>query len=56
MLGGILVTIHNIHFYQRLMGKIRDTIEKDEFFAWSEENLARYKDFGLSKYKKFNHL
>ena len=31
MLGPILVSLHNITFYQRLMAKIRQAIKKDEF-------------------------
>jgi len=39
MLGPILVSVHNLRFYQRLMAKIRDLIEKDEFAEWSAEQL-----------------
>ncbi|MHC4640170.1 MAG: tRNA guanosine(34) transglycosylase Tgt [Planctomycetota bacterium] len=39
MLGPILVSLHNLRFYQRLMSKIRDLIEKDEFAEWSAEQL-----------------
>jgi queuine tRNA-ribosyltransferase len=43
MLGPILVSLHNIRFYQRLMGKIREAIEKDEFGDWvSEESKNDY--------------
>ncbi len=39
MLGPILLSLHNLRFYQRLMGKIRDLIEKNEFAEWSAEQL-----------------
>ena len=39
MLGPILVSVHNLRFYQRLMGKIRNLIEKNEFADWSVEQL-----------------
>jgi queuine tRNA-ribosyltransferase len=35
MLGPILTTLHNLRFYQRLMARIRQAIEKDEFEQWS---------------------
>jgi len=34
MLGPILVSLHNLRFYQRLMAKIRRAIEKNEFGNW----------------------
>jgi queuine tRNA-ribosyltransferase len=34
MLGPILVSLHNLRFYQKLMAKIRQAIEKDEFGNW----------------------
>jgi queuine tRNA-ribosyltransferase len=37
MLGPILVTIHNLTFYQRLMAKIRQKLKEGEFFNWSKE-------------------
>jgi queuine tRNA-ribosyltransferase len=43
MLGPILVSLHNLRFYQRLMATIRQTIEEDEFAAWSVEQLKKYK-------------
>jgi queuine tRNA-ribosyltransferase len=39
MLGPILVSIHNITFYQRLMSEIRQRIENDTFADWAEENI-----------------
>jgi len=42
MLGPILVSIHNIRSYQKLMAKIRQAIEKKEFAGWSTEALKKY--------------
>jgi queuine tRNA-ribosyltransferase len=39
MLGPILVSLHNLRFYQRLMGKIRELIEKNEFGKWAAKEL-----------------
>jgi len=39
MLGPILVSLHNLSFYQRLMAKIRKTIEKNGFDDWAAEQL-----------------
>ena len=43
MLGAILLSLHNLTFYQRLMAKMRRTIEKNEFDDWSVEQLKKYK-------------
>ena len=43
MLGPILVSIHNIRFYQRLMANIRKAIENDEFADWADRKLKKYK-------------
>ena len=37
MLGPILVSLHNLRFYQKLMVKIRQTIKDDDFDNWSKE-------------------
>jgi len=42
MLGPILLSVHNLRFYQRLMGRIRLAIEENRFLAWSEEQLRHY--------------
>ena len=34
ILGSRLNTIHNLHFYQRLMGELRDAIANGRFDAW----------------------
>jgi queuine tRNA-ribosyltransferase len=39
MLGPILVSIHNIRFYQRLMGDIRQALKENKFSKWAEEQL-----------------
>jgi queuine tRNA-ribosyltransferase len=39
MLGPILVSLHNLKFYQRLMAKIRGLIEKNEFAEWSVKQI-----------------
>jgi queuine tRNA-ribosyltransferase len=39
MLGPILASLHNLRFYQRLMAKIRELIEKNEFAEWAAEQL-----------------
>jgi len=39
--GGMLLTIHNIHFYQQLMATLRQAIEDDNFEEVSQELLSR---------------
>jgi len=46
MLGPILVSLHNLRFYQKLMARIRQSIEKNDFSHWSAVNLEKYKTFG----------
>ncbi|MFH1885018.1 MAG: tRNA guanosine(34) transglycosylase Tgt [Planctomycetota bacterium] len=36
MLGPILVSLHNLTFYQRLMARIRQAIKRNEFADWAE--------------------
>jgi queuine tRNA-ribosyltransferase len=48
MLGPILVSIHNIRFYQRLMADIRQQIASGDFAIWAEEKLARYAVFNAN--------
>ncbi|MFC1738627.1 tRNA guanosine(34) transglycosylase Tgt [Planctomycetota bacterium] len=43
MLGPILLSIHNLRFYQRLTNEIRQRIEKDEFADWADEKIEKYK-------------
>lgn len=44
MLGPILLSLHNLSFYQRLMAQIRQKIETNEFAAWAETELPRYRE------------
>jgi len=40
ILGARLNTLHNLHYYQRLMRRMREAIEAGRFEAWSTEFLA----------------
>jgi queuine tRNA-ribosyltransferase len=42
MLGPILLSIHNLTFYQRLMAAARAAIEESRFTAWCEEKLRGF--------------
>jgi queuine tRNA-ribosyltransferase len=44
MLGGTLVTIHNLHFYLDLMGQARSHIEAGDFAAWQKAWIGRYEN------------
>jgi queuine tRNA-ribosyltransferase len=48
MLGPILVSIHNIRFYQRLMADIRGAIASGRFASWVREKLAKYAVFNAN--------
>ncbi len=41
MLGGQLLSLHNLHFYLRLMAEMRTAIAQDRFSPWAAEHLAR---------------
>lgn len=45
MLGPILLSLHNLRFYQRLMERIRQSLKEGRFSDWAAENLQRYKTF-----------
>jgi queuine tRNA-ribosyltransferase len=45
MLGPILVSIHNLRFYQRLLADIRESIEKDRFETWAQQQLKKKVDY-----------
>jgi len=47
MLGPILVSIHNLTFYQRLMRQIRQAIEQGCYGKWAGERLEKYTDLGF---------
>ncbi len=49
MLGPILVSLHNLRFYQKLMAKIRLTLENDEFDTWAAEQFKKYRSFDTAK-------
>jgi len=42
MLGPILLSMHNLRFYQRLMAKIRLALKKGEFADWAAEESKKY--------------
>jgi queuine tRNA-ribosyltransferase len=41
MLGPILLSIHNVTFYQRLMARIRLAIEENRYASFLEEQRIR---------------
>ncbi len=41
ILGSMLLTLHNINFYQELMGAIRDSINKGEFDAFHRKYINK---------------
>ncbi len=41
MLGPILLTIHNLTFYQRVMSEIREAIEADRYWDYFQGKMAR---------------
>jgi len=43
MLGPILLSIHNLRFYQRLMEKIRNLIADKQFAQWADDNINKFK-------------
>ncbi len=43
MLGSRLNTIHNLHYYLKLMARIRQAIEAGNFAAFAADFLARYR-------------
>lgn len=42
MLGGVLLSVHNLRFYLDLMAQARAHIEAGDFAAWSADWIARY--------------
>lgn len=42
ILGLNLVSLHNIHYYLRLMARVRKAISEDNFWEFSKEYLAKY--------------
>lgn len=45
MLGPILLSTHNIRFYERLMAGIRKHVKIGDMSAWGEEKLGKYRIF-----------
>jgi queuine tRNA-ribosyltransferase len=41
MLGPVLVSLHNLRFYQRLMAKIRQVLKENKFADWASEQLRK---------------
>jgi len=41
-LGGMLLTLHNLHFYQDLMVRVRAHIEAGDYESWHREWIAGY--------------
>ena len=46
MLGPILLSIHNITYYQRLMAEARTAIEEDRFDTYRRQKLAGWNHSG----------
>jgi queuine tRNA-ribosyltransferase len=44
MLGPILVTAHNLTYYQRLMARAREAIEADRFTEFHEERKRKWQE------------
>jgi len=42
MLGPILLSLHNLRFYQRLMSNIREHIERGDFATWAAGQMDQY--------------
>jgi queuine tRNA-ribosyltransferase len=49
MTGGVLLTIHNLTFYQRLMARMRHEIAAATFAAWSVGFLAGFAERGSAE-------
>jgi queuine tRNA-ribosyltransferase len=52
MLGAILLSIHNIRFYQRLMMDIRNRINSGTFSPWADMEIQRYLSLGYGQSEK----
>ena len=49
ILGAMLLTEHNLNFYQSMMAKIRNSIVSNQFDAFSHDFLSRYNQSKVSK-------
>jgi queuine tRNA-ribosyltransferase len=45
MLGPILLSLHNLSFYQRLMKNIRENIESHRFGRWARDKIEKFRSF-----------
>ncbi len=45
MLGPILVSIHNLMFYQNMMRQIKEQIKNGTFSGWADEKIEKYRIF-----------
>lgn len=52
ILGAILSSIHNVHFYLDLMARIRKSIQKNQFLKFKQEFLSLYQRKEVKKGKK----
>ncbi|MFC1652328.1 tRNA guanosine(34) transglycosylase Tgt [Planctomycetota bacterium] len=43
MLGPILLSLHNLRFFQRLMSQMRGALETGEFSSWATDALRHYR-------------
>jgi queuine tRNA-ribosyltransferase len=43
MLGPTLLSLHNVAFYCRLLGEVREAIERGEYATFREVHLARWR-------------
>ena len=43
-LGGVLLTLHNLHFYQDLMRQAREHLEVGDYETWSRQWIERYEE------------
>jgi queuine tRNA-ribosyltransferase len=53
MIGPILLSLHNLRFYQRLMADIRKAIDDDVFADWADTRLKEY-NWGCEREKSSN--
>jgi queuine tRNA-ribosyltransferase len=44
MLGPILLSLHNLQYYQRLLADVRKAIEADGFEKFRQQKLAGWED------------
>ncbi len=42
MAGMVLISYHNVHYYVRLMERIREAIDQDRYASFEKEFLVKY--------------